>query len=871
MDDLLTSQPTVEQATSLALELIELLKTSGFRLTKWASNSRQVLSALPSTELAKADIDLDLDEMPVQRILGMRWDTNTDEFTFRTVKTDAPLTKRGVIRIIATLFDPLGFLSPFVFIAKRLMQELWLQNVDWDDPLPEPQLRTWKLWLQDRTNVTEFRVPRCYTPDLWFASRVELHIFADASEVGFGAVAYIRVITDSSQPQLSFVFAKTRNAPLKKLTIPRLELQAAVLASRMYTKLKTELSVQFNRVLLWSDSTTALQYIKNTSRRFHCWTANRVQEILQATDAKWWMKVPTHLNPADDCSKGVTATELLSPGHRFISGPNFLRQPEYCWPVTTVDPVPSTDPEVKPDTPIIAAVTEPAAEKPEPVLDPTQYSRLLRLTRVTSWIRRFRHNTRVGIANKTLSVPGVQGPKMEYHTGPLSPCELDDSLMYWVKQAQSEEFAKEISSLKRDKLVHASSPLRRLQPEMDGDLLRVGGRLHRAPLPYDARHQLLLPNKHHVSDLLIRDAHEKTGHAGQEAVLAFLRQRFWIVKARVPVRRLTRTCIVCIRRRSTPVVPAMSPLPESRLALDTEVWSSTGVDYCGPVYVIRGRGREKRWICLFTCLTTRAVHLELANSLDTDAFILALKRFTARRGCPTTLSADNGTNFRGAARELAEQVASMDHNKIADQLSAMGIEWRFNPPAAPHFGGSWERLNKSLKSTLSIVLGGERDAYHEDVLHTALVETEAIINSRPLTATSDDPDDLCALTPNHFLIGRADPRIPPAVPIIDCKNHRKRWKRAQNLRAHLWSRFRREYIPELTTRNKWFRSGRNLKPNDLVIVTDDQTPRYKWSLARVLRPLPGKDGKVRVAEIKTPSGILVRPVARLCLLEESQS
>ena len=311
----------------------------------------------------------------------------------------------------------------------------------------------------------------------------------------------------------------------------------------------------------------------------------------------------------------------------------------------------------------------------------------------------------------------------------------------------------------------------------------------------------------------------------------------------------------------------MAPLPESRLPLQSPPFSNTGVDYFGPMQVKRGRGTEKRWVCLFTCLTTRAIHLELVASLETNSFILALRRFASRRGSPLTMTSDNGTNFRGADRELKEAVAALDHTNIADTLATKGIKWNFNPPEGPHFGGVWERLVRSVKTTLRVILGNS--TYREDVLHTALTEAESIINSRPLTALSDSPVDYEALSPNHFLIGSQNPQTPPDVPAPNHLNYRKYWQHAQILADHFWQRFQKEYLPELQRRHKWTTSKRNLRPNDLVLVPSDDQPRCQWKLGRIIKTLPGKDNKVRVVEIRTSAGVYTRPVAKLCLLEEA--
>ena len=344
---------------------------------------------------------------------------------------------------------------------------------------------------------------------------------------------------------------------------------------------------------------------------------------------------------------------------------------------------------------------------------------------------------------------------------------------------------------------------------------------------------------------IITDYHVRLAHAGSEHVLASLRQRFWIVKAKSAIRHIIHSCLTCKKKTVKPAIPVMSALPSVRLGLRSPVFTNTGVDYFGPMTVRRGRSTEKHWDCLFTFLTTRAVHLELAGSLNTDAFLLALRRFVARRGSPKCLVSDNGTNFLGAAKELQECICSWNQEHISQHLAQKEIQWKFNPPSAPHFGGVWERLIRSTKTILRTILGTQ--CVGSDTLNTLLTEVEAILNSRPLTPASEDSDDLEAITPNHFLLGRASPSLPPGVFFDSDLCSRKRWRQAQIMADHFWRRFVREYLPRITSRPKWNQETRPLQENDLVLVIEDNTPRGHWPLGRVVQPLPGRDQHTRAA------------------------
>ena len=362
--------------------------------------------------------------------------------------------------------------------------------------------------------------------------------------------------------------------------------------------------------------------------------------------------------------------------------------------------------------------------------------------------------------------------------------------------------------------------------------------------------------------------HEKSWHGGVDHVRNVLRQEYWILRCRTTVRKLVYRCAYCKRRRAKPESPKMAGLPRDRLQI-APPFSKVGVDYFGPIKVKHLRKQEKRYGCLFTCLVVRAVHLEVAFDLSTDSFIMCLRRFISRRGKPIVIRSDNGTNFVGANSELRECLQNWNQNKIASTLSQEGIQWVFNPPAAPHMGGVWERLVQSCKRALTAVL--QNQVLTDEVLSTALAEVESLVNSRPLTEVSSEVDDLEALTPNHFILGRANPNLPPDTFVDKEISSRKRWRQAQVITTHIWRRWLREYLPTLMARKKWCKDVTSLKVGDLVLVTDPSTPRGSWPLGRIVQVFPGHDNVVRSAEVQTKFGLTKRPAVKLALLEECSS
>ena len=286
MDDLLKSLPSEDEAVQLALQLIELLSRGGFRLTKFMSNSRNVLAQLPPKDILGSPgisqpFDLDLDSLPVERALGVLWNVGQDTLEIKVVPKQLAPTKRGILKQTSTIIDPLGLVAPFVLRAKLILQELWRLGFDWDKPISGPLLDAWEAWKAELPLLATLSVPRCYLsnqPSAQYAD-AQIHIFADASEVAFGAAAYWRFETRGHSYHCSFIFGKTSLAPIKPLTIPRLELQAAVMAVRMSQTIQKELDVMPSQITYWTDSTTVLSYIKSQGTRFHTFVANQVAEI----------------------------------------------------------------------------------------------------------------------------------------------------------------------------------------------------------------------------------------------------------------------------------------------------------------------------------------------------------------------------------------------------------------------------------------------------------------------------------------------------------------------------------------------------------------------------------------------------------------
>lgn len=435
-----------------------------------------------------------------------------------------------------------------------------------------------------------------------------------------------------------------------------------------------------------------------------------------------------------------------------------------------------------------------------------------------------------------------------------------------LKQVQQESFPEDYKLLETGKTVKSGSRLVTLAPEMDpsSDLIRVGGRLRRtAGIEDSILHPLVLDPNHPVTRLIIQHYDDQLHHPGSERLFGEIRRYYWILRGREAVRRFQRDCPECQRWRAQPTIPKMSDLPVARLQLYKPAFYSCGMDCFGPLLVKIGRRTEKRWGILFKCLTTRAVHLDLLPSLSTDSFLMALRRFVARRGTPAELWSDRGTNFRGGERELREAYAALVPD-VQGHLARQRIHFRFNPPAAPHFGGVWEREVRSVKSALYTVLGAQ--SVPEEVLMTVLLEVEAILNSKPLGYVSSDVADADPVTPNSLLMGRPDGSLPQVIYPESEILSRRHWRHSQVLADRFWSRFIWDYLPSLQTRQKWQTSPPSLKEQTFVVIVDPQLPRSSWPVGQVIKTHQSPDGHIRSADVLIKGQVYTRPVARLVIL-----
>ncbi|XP_055623062.1 uncharacterized protein LOC129766519 [Toxorhynchites rutilus septentrionalis] len=863
VDDLMYGFDSLDEAIVASKETSEMLSSAGFPLRKWSSNESVVIEQFP-IEFREQSPVLELDPSAPIKALGLLWKPKSDELLFKIPEwpNDPVSTKRSILSHTCSLFDPLGLLGPVIVSAKILISVLWQSNFGWDDPLPQEYHQRWTEIAGQLSSLQQLSIPRFVLKDKPIA--IHLIGFADASLHAYGACVYFRTVSSSGSITVQLMAAKSRVAPSERRrpSLARLELCAAVLLANLQQKVLNAVEIKCP-CFLWSDSTITLHWIDGSPSSWNIFVANRVAEIQQLTESATWLHVRTEDNPADYISRGLTPVAILD-NYLWWHGPQWLSQPFTEWPKTAhswrKQSPPESDLERR-KAPLLSAMS--SIERDNWLSDCFEsYDSLHKVLRVLVYCRRYATICR---AKKAGTFPPYSA---------ITPAEIRHVELALIVLMQQEQFPDEYRRLQNKTPISNKSPLRYLRPVMfEGEkIIRVGGRLKNAPIPFDRKHPILLPKNHRFTDLVFLDAHEATLHAGPSYLLAAVRRRFWPIDGRNKARSTVHQCIVCFRNRPTFAQQAMADLPAVRVT-PSRPFANIGVDFMGPVYIKPPRKHDpvKAYICVFICMVTKAVHLELVMSLTTDAFIAALIRFCSRRGYPLNIYCDNATNFVGANRALQELrvlFRSQQHQmEVAGYATRQGITFHFIPPRSPSFGGLWEACVKSAKNhlnrvTIDILLTQEE-------MTTIIIQIEACLNSRPLTPISNDPSDLEPLTPGHFLIGSPLQAVPEPDLTKLPSNRLSRWQNMQRNLQSFWSRWYLEYLPALQRVQRWPGPSPNLSVGDMVLVQEDNHPPTQWPIARVVKTIAGDDKRVRVADVLMGDNkIYRRSIRKMCPLPQ---
>ncbi len=686
---------------------------------------------------------------------------------------------------------------------------------------------------------------------------MQLHGFSDASEEAYGGVVYLRMIDSTGAAHTSLVISKTKVSPIKRVSIPRLELCGAQVLTKLLCHVKQVLHIPMDHIFAWTDSTIVLNWLDGNPRRFKTYVGNRISFILDQIPSDRWRHVPGIQNPADLSSRGLFPAQTAE-CELWWKGRPWLRCDPSLWPEQPDVSVKIVHDEEKETCHLTIARPK------QPFIPFDRFSSFTRLKRVTAWVLRF-------VSNAHASASGCS---VSDHHPHLTVRELVVAENFWMSLSQQESFPDEIRSLEADQSHPKNSNLLPFRPFLDKShsLLRVGGRMSNSKLSYSRSHPIILHGNHPIVKLIIRTEHLRLLHTGPTLLMSSLTQRFHIICLRKTVRSITRQCVICKRHSIRPQSQLLGQLPSERVT-PAPVFERVGIDYAGPFQIKYGYVRKptivKAYMCFFVCLSAKAVHLEVVSDLTTEAFISSLRRFVARRGYPSLIWSDHGTNFVGAKRELKEfqdfLTDQVTKGAISEFCSSHNIEWKFIPERSPHFGGLWESAVKSAKVHLKRIVSPVRLTYEE--FSTILVQIEACLNSRPLIPADIACDDSVEmLMPGHFLVGKPLTALPDPQLSYRSVSLLRRWHLCQCLVRHFWQRWCVEYLSSINKYNKWRHPARNIAVGDVVVLQETGTIPTKWPLARVLETHPGKDGLVRVVTLKTSQGVYKRPVSKLAIL-----
>lgn len=674
----------------------------------------------------------------------------------------------------------------------------------------------------------------------------------------------------------------------ESISIARLELLGALCAARAGSYVANAMGVPQDKCYFFTDSLLNLLRIQQGPGKWRQWVGNRIKAINEVAPSAQWRFCPGEENPADYASRGMSAQDLLM-SSLWWRGPQFLQKTEEEWPVQktkmrTKEMMDVDRPEEKDTVEPLAMI---CVGTQNPLLGLLQRSSSwARLTRSTAWIFRFLCVLRRRVENSQSQSSAKHKTKSPRHPKavlPLENLELNWAETFWLKEAQKLEFRKELQDLKRGQEVEKRSTLTTLLPILRNGLLCSQSRLRlSACMTSDSKYPVILPKHSPIVELLVMHFHRLLLHAGAEQVLAFIKKKFHIMGNRREVKRITHLCKAPKCRKGVPLSQRMGALPPERSDHSQNCFETTGMDFFGPLFVKHDCAEvecphklteSKVYVCLFTCFTSRAVHLELVSDLTTETFLLALRRFIARRGIPRTCYSDNAKTFQSAEKELRKVFKSINWNSVQDAMSKYKITFEFSTSNAPWTNGVTERMIGLTKKALRIILHSTQLTARQ--LETVLVECEAIVNNRPL-ATVKEGDVLLPITPAQLCIGKDLLLLPCPGRIVDCQKEPQfinKWRHRKSLINSFWKRWRNDYLLSLSPTKKWPRMGEDiLNPGDVVVLRDDHLGKNEWRLARIRTVHIGKDKLPRSAEVQLPSGRVVhRHLNKLALLEEDMS
>ena len=872
MDDVLSGAVNLETAKGTIKEIMDFFMQASMQPHKFASNLRESLECVPE-EYRSQEV--------VHKVLGVLWDTSSDQLSLKVTELpnmDRLDTKRTFLETSAKIYDPLGLIAPFTTKIKILFQQVWAAEQgntktakSWDKPLPDFIQELWDEIKRDIPNLGKIEIPRCPFVNQGPPMRVEIFAFGDASQKAYATVIYLLGTHSDGSKSSHLTLARTRVAPLKMVqtegdhqTIVRLELLAALITARAaaYVKDTIRNHIPVADVHFFTDSLINLCRIRRGPSKYKLWVANRVEEILKLSNPEDWHHCPGVLNPADLPSRGLSAEDLKN-STLWWTGPDFIKKEKSSWPTDAEvqireDPEQRNTVDLEEDWKILAAKEENSG------LD-WNFVRTL-LDRRESW-----HLT-IWLFARILRMGAPHHKK--FRRKPFSVEERMATEKFLWRLSQKQFFSLEFRTIAGGQALPNKSNLTQYNLFFDETdcLLRSNTRLALSNLPEETKRAILLPKDCPIVEKFIMHRHKLHQHAGAGYLHALFKQEFLIPQGRRMIKKVIRKCTTKRCVVPVPLGQQEAPLPALRID-DPAPFQVVAVDLFGPMMVFHDcgstacphHGETKVHCALFTCFHSRAVHLELVDNAGTEAFMDAFRLLCARRGTPSTMYSDNAKGFKAASKEIRALYRSINWNAVKQEGVKKNIEWSFSMEKAPHQNGLCERLVRTVKTPLRVVIGAARLTKNQ--LRLILTEIEAVVNNRPLAVVREDSEELTPITPMELVNGRRLDQIPDPRAPKRSTTFSHLWRKRQAILNQFWKRWHNDYLLEQSTRKKWRTPTRDNLMGKIVLIKDDNLSRNVWVIGRIVDILPSKDGLVRNVMVKTSTSLLRRAVQKLALFE----
>ena len=821
------------------------------------------------------------------KVLGLFWNPKTDMFLFQVklkLKRDTGdangsvdtlicseeelehlelhivLNRKIVLSNVMKIFDPLGLLSPLILQAKLLLRETWnVEGLGWDDPLPKEQAKDWLKFLKSLLELNSIQVPRSLWPEGEVEGLPMLIIFSDGSISAYGAAAYIRWEMRDGSFWSRLIMAKSKIAPKRIISVPRMELSGAVMGNRVKNFLLKETNIKFGRVINLVDSSTVLGYLHKESSLYAQFEGIKIAEVQSSNEFKDgklvnWGWVPGCHNPADWCTKPRSLQDLMG-DECFLTGPSFLRTKEEDWPIKFSFRTDKLEGEIEHRNRVVCSYVSSTFPDIIGRLSGNSSS-WNRVVRAAAWLLRL--------------VPSDRRPR-----GPLSCDEVNSATTYIIKEVQNEidcELTEGAAGRGR---------YRKLAPMKDeNSVWRVGSRLANfVPFTRDGKMPKILPTHHRVTLLIMVSAHQLS-HPGLDGTLSrFYAKGFWTVRAGHVARMVKNSCVTCRKIAKITIEQPLGDYSYERLTM-LQAWGFCQLDLFGP-FSCRGdvnpKTTKKTWAVVIEDVNSGAVHLDIVQDYSTQAVLLTMRRFGALRGWPGIICSDPGSQLESAGGKLESWWLTMG-DALRTLGSSKNFRWDISPADSPWRQGKAERRIGVVKKLLRLAIGDSRVTPVE--LQTILFECANICNERPMGLSKPREDGSYSLiTPNQLIHGRSPHGLPDDVELADQLPVASRYRIIQHVTTSFWSRWSREVSPGLVRRQKWHRKGRNLQVNDVVMICETTKVKSKYRLAIVDEIKTSADGQVRSATVRyssvrtSPQGkeqvksvCVKRSVQRLCLI-----